>query len=69
MADVTTAAASWLSWAELASCIARAGYDKYRNVTPMGPGAKVAAFISNLLGEDDEEGAVYGATGGKRDAE
>ena len=54
---------------ELAVCIARCGYDKYRHVTPMNPGQKVSAFLGNLLGEDDEEDAVYAATGGKRDAE
>jgi len=52
---------------ELAVCIARAGYDKYKGVTPMSAGIKVSGFLGNLFGEDDEEDAVYAATGGKRD--
>ena len=52
---------------ELAACVARTSYDKYKNVTPMAAGAKVSAFLENLLGEDDEEDAVLAATGGKRE--
>ena len=52
---------------ELAACVARAGYDKYRHVTPMSAGMKVSAFLGNLLGDDDEEDAVFSATGGKRE--
>jgi len=51
---------------ELAACVARAGFDKYRQVSPMTAGMKVSAFLGNLLGDDDEEDAVLAATGGKR---
>merc|ERR1711871_443113 len=49
---------------ELPVCVARTACDKYKQVTPMGPGAKVTGFLSNLLGEDDEEDVVLAATGG-----
>jgi len=50
---------------ELAKCVARCGFDKYRHVAPMPAGAKVNAFLRNLLEEEDEEEVVQGATGGK----
>jgi hypothetical protein len=49
---------------ELPVCVARTACDKYKQVTPMGPGAKVTGFLANLLGEDDEEDVVLAATGG-----
>ena len=49
---------------ELPVCIARTACDKYKGVTPMGPGAKVTGFLANLLGDDDEEDVVLVATGG-----
>jgi len=49
---------------ELPVCVARTACDKYKGVTPMGPGAKVTGFLSNLLGDDDEEDVVMVATGG-----
>jgi len=49
---------------ELPVCVARTACDKYKAVTPMGPGAKVTGFLSNLLGGDDEEDVVMVATGG-----
>ena len=49
---------------ELPALIARCGYDKYRNVAPMGAGAKVDAFMQNLLGKADEEDVIAAATGG-----
>ena len=45
--------------------VARTACDKYKGVTPMGPGAKVTGFLANLLGDDDEEDVVLAATGGK----
>jgi len=50
---------------ELPVCVARTACDKYKAVTPMGPGAKVTGFLANLLGDDDEEDVVLAATGGK----
>jgi hypothetical protein len=50
---------------ELPVCVARTACDKYKGVTPMGPGAKVSGFLANLLGDDDEEDVVLAATGGK----
>lgn len=55
-----------LTPAELPGCLARIGYDKYRHVAPMSAGAKVSAFLNNLMGDEDEEDAVYSATGGTR---
>merc|ERR1719305_1121687 len=49
---------------ELPVCVARTACDKYKQVTPMGPGAKVTGFLSNLLNDDDEEDVVLAATGG-----
>ena len=49
---------------ELPVCVARTACDKYKQVTPMGPGAKVTGFLANLLGDDDEEDVVLAATGG-----
>merc|ERR1719197_1990072 len=49
---------------ELPVCVARTACDKYKGVTPMGPGAKVTGFLANLLGDDDEEDVVLAATGG-----
>ena len=49
---------------ELPVCVARTACDKYKQVTPMGPGAKVTGFLANLLGEEDEEDVVLAATGG-----
>ena len=49
---------------ELPVCVARTACDKYKGVTPMGPGAKVTGFLANLLGDDDEEDVVLVATGG-----
>ena len=43
---------------ELPVCIARTACDKYKHVAPMGPGAKVAGFLTNLLTEYDEEDVV-----------
>ena len=41
---------------ELPACIARCGFEKYMRVEPMGAGAKVAAFLENLLkGVDEDE--------------
>ena len=37
---------------ELPVCVARTACDKYKQVTPMGPGAKVTGFLANLLGDD-----------------
>ena len=54
---------------ELPVVIARTARDKYKHVTPMGPGAKVTGFMSNLLGEDDEEDVVRAATGGPKASE
>jgi len=45
--------------------VARTACDKYKGVTPMGPGAKVTGFLAHLLGDDDEEDVVLAATGGK----
>ena len=59
-------AESGLTPAELSTCVARAGYDKYKHVTPMGPGAKVGGFLENLFGESDEEDVVVASTGGAR---
>jgi len=56
---------SGLTPEELPGCLARVGHDKYRKVAPMGSGAKVQAFIDNLLGEGDEEDVVSACTGGK----
>jgi len=53
---------------ELPVCVARTACDKYKQVTPMGPGAKVTGFLSNLLGEEDEEDVVLSATGGSPSA-
>ena len=55
---------SGLTPEELQACIARTGYDKYRKVGRMAPGAKVQGFIDNLMGEGDEEDVVTAATGG-----
>ena len=52
---------------ELGACIARTGFDKYRKVSPMSAGDKVAGFLSNLLGEEDEEDVVLVATGGRKE--
>merc|ERR1719240_586328 len=49
---------------ELPVCVARTACDKYKQVTPMGPGAKVTGFLANLLGDEDEEDVVLAATGG-----
>ena len=49
---------------ELPVCVARTACDKYKQVTPMGPGAKVTGFLANLLSDDDEEDVVLAATGG-----
>jgi len=49
---------------ELPVCVARTACDKYKQVTPMGPGAKVTGFLANLLADDDEEDVVLAATGG-----
>jgi hypothetical protein len=49
---------------ELPVCVARTACDKYKQVTPMGPGAKVTGFLQNLLNDDDEEDVVLAATGG-----
>jgi len=49
---------------ELPVCVARTACDKYKGVTPMGPGAKVTGFLANLLADDDEEDVVLAATGG-----
>jgi len=49
---------------ELPICIARTACDKYKHVTAMGPGAKVTGFLSNLLGDEDEEDVINAATGG-----
>ena len=54
---------------EMPVCIARVGFDKYRHVTPLSAGAKVGGFLSNLMGEDDEEDIVLAATGGRNDEE
>jgi len=54
-----------LTTEELPVCIARTACDKYKLVTPMGPGAKVTGFLANLLGEEDEEDVVLAATGGQ----
>ena len=51
---------------ELGACVARAGFDKFRQVTPLSAGAKVSGFLSTLLGEDDEEDVVLSATGGRK---
>ena len=48
---------------ELPACIARTACDKYKGVAPMGPGAKVSGFLTNLLTEYDEEDVVLEATG------
>ena len=53
---------------ELPVCIARTACDKYKQVTPMGPGAKVTGFLANLLGEEDEEDVVTAVTGGSSNA-
>merc|ERR1719171_236340 len=49
---------------ELPVCVARTACDKYKQVTPMGPGAKVTGFLANLLQDEDEEDVVLAATGG-----
>merc|ERR1719487_2478269 len=49
---------------ELPVCVARTACDKYKMVSPMGPGAKVTGFLQNLLNDDDEEDVVLAATGG-----
>ena len=49
---------------ELPVCVARTACDKYKHVSPMGPGNKVTGFLANLLGDDDEEDVVLAATGG-----
>ena len=46
---------------ELPVCVARTACGKYKQVSPMGPGAKVTGFLSNLLGEEDEEDVVGAA--------
>ena len=51
---------------ELGACVARAGFDKFRHVTPLSAGAKVSGFLATLLGEDDEEDVVLSATGGRK---
>ena len=43
---------------ELSGCVARTACDKYRAVTPMSPGARVRAFLGNLLDKTDEEDAL-----------
>jgi len=48
---------------EFLECVARSGVAKYRGVPGMTPGARVAAFISNLSGEADEEDAIQAALG------
>ena len=48
---------------ELPVCIARTACDKYKQVAPMGPGAKVKGFLTNLLTEYDEEDVVLEAAG------
>merc|ERR1719409_1943841 len=53
---------------ELPVCVARTACDKYKQVSPMGPGAKVTGFLSNLLGEEDEEDVVTAVTGGSSNA-
>ena len=53
---------------ELPVCVARTACDKYKQVTPMGPGAKVTGFLANLLGEEDEEDVVTAVTGGSSNA-
>ena len=51
---------------ELGACVARAGFDKFRHVTPLSAGAKVSGFLASLLGDDDEEDVVLAATGGRK---
>ena len=43
---------------ELNACVARCGCDKYKFVLPMSSGAKVYAFVTNILSGVDEEEAV-----------
>ena len=59
--------AKGLAPTELNACVARTGYDKYRKVSPMSAGDKVAGFLSNLLAEEDEEDIVLAATGGRKE--
>jgi len=49
---------------ELPVCVARTACDKYKQVSPMGPGAKVTGFLANLLADEDEEDVVLANTGG-----
>ena len=49
---------------ELPVCVARAACDKYKAVDAMEPGAKVSAFLANILTDYDEEDEVLKATGG-----
>jgi len=52
-----------LSQEELPVCIARTACDKYKHVVQMGAGQMVTGFLSNLLGDEDEEDVVMGAVG------
>ena len=45
---------------ELAACVARCGCAKYKHVTQMTSGVKVAGFVANLLDKGDEEDVVRG---------
>ena len=47
----------------MGACVARAACDKYKHVVAMGVGAKVDAFLANLLGGEDEEDVVRRALG------
>jgi len=50
--------ASGLLPPEFAGCVARCGFEKFKQVDPMRPGARAAAFVAQLLDDDDEERLV-----------
>ena len=43
---------------ELPECLARCGYERYRQVTGMGDGDRVRIFLACLLDGADEEALV-----------
>ena len=56
------AAMTTLDFKEFQECCARCGIEKYKAVKHMTPARCVAAFIKNLLGEENTEESMWSAT-------